>query len=139
MARLYRFLVDVHPADLQGLPIFLDEELGLFPGPKVEVALSGEYRTRPSQQVLSGAIDPHEPQRLTVLDEQHEGNVLDDRVEEHVGIPELFLDALALGDVVDLRDVVERHAGGDTKERRAEHDVDDGPVLTDAALFDLVP
>src|SRR6186713_2864957 len=124
MARLYRFLVDVHPAGFQGLPIFPDKELGLFPGPEIEVVPSGERLARPSQQVLSGAIDPNEPQRLTVLDEQHEGNVLDDRVEEHVGIPELFLDTLALRDVLDLRDVVEGRAAGDTKKRRAEHDVD---------------
>ena len=83
------------------LAIFLDEELGLFPWPEIEVALADERLPRPSEQVFSRAIEPHEPQRRALLDEQHEGNVLDDGVEECVGILELLLDALALGDVHD--------------------------------------
>src|SRR6185436_11335161 len=126
MARLYRLFVDFDDvAALYGLVIFLDKELSLFRRPRLEVALSDERLPRPSEQVLSGAIEPHEPQRRTLLDEQHEGNVFDDCVEECVGIPELFLDALALCDVLDLSYVVEGRARGATKDRRAEHGVDD--------------
>ena len=102
MARLDRFFGDIdHVADLHGLPIFLDEELGLFPWPKIEVVLTDQRLPRPSEQVFSCAIEPHEPQRRALLDEQHERNVFDDGVEECVGIPELLVDALALADVLD--------------------------------------
>ncbi len=54
---------------------------------------------RPAEQVFTCAIEPHEPQRLALLDEQHERNVFDDCVEECVGSLEFFLDALALAEI----------------------------------------
>ncbi len=63
MARFYRFFRDVYDlAAVQGLAIFLDEELGLCPRPTVVVTLAYERRPRPAEQVFARAIESHEPQ-----------------------------------------------------------------------------
>src|SRR5262245_41666767 len=100
MARFYRFFRDVYDlAVVQGLAIFLDEELGLRPRPEIVVGLPYERLPRPAEQVFARAIEPHEPQRPALLDKQHEGNVFDDCVEERIGILEFLLDAFDLFNV----------------------------------------
>src|SRR6516225_5075515 len=82
----YRFFRYVDfAAPVQGLAIFLDEKLSLFLGPKIVGILAFKCLVRPTEQVLTYAIQPYEPQRLTLLDEQHERNVFEDCVEECVG------------------------------------------------------
>ena len=74
VARLYRFFRDVYDlAAVQGLAIFLDEEFGLRPRPKIVVGLAFERLLRPAEQVFARAIESHEPQRLALLDKQHRG------------------------------------------------------------------
>jgi len=100
MARFYRFFRNIyHRVAVQGLAIFLDEELGLRPRPKVVVGLAYEPLPRPAEQVFAGAIEPHEPQRLGLLDKQHQRNVFDDGVKGCVGFLEFLLDAFDLFDV----------------------------------------
>src|SRR5262245_58639158 len=99
-ARFYRFFRDVYDlAVVQGLAIFLDEELGLRPRPEVVVGLPYERLPRPAEQVFARAIEPHEPQRLALLDKQHQGHVFDDGGQGCVGILEFLLDAFALFNV----------------------------------------
>ena len=113
MARLDRFFRDVHDrAAVQGLAIFLDKKVGLCLRPKVVVDLADHVLPRPAEQVFTCAVEPHEPQRLALLHEQHDGNVVDDGVEGCVGSLEFFLDALAHGDVHDRGDPADHMAGG---------------------------
>src|SRR5262245_60502108 len=96
----YRFFPYVEfDAPVQRLPSLLEEKLTLFLWPKIVGILAFKCLARPTEQVLTYAIQPYEPQRLTLLDEQHERNVFEDCVEECVGSFEFFLDALALADV----------------------------------------
>jgi hypothetical protein len=100
MARFYRFFRNIYDvATVQGLAIFLDEELSLRPRPKIVVGLPYELLPRPPEQVFARAIESHEPQRLALLEKQHEGNVFDDCVKGCVGILEFLLDAFDLFDV----------------------------------------
>jgi hypothetical protein len=100
MARFQRFFRNVYDrAAFQGLPIFLDEELGLRSRPEVVVGLANNLLPRTADQVFARAIEANEPQRLALLDEQRERNVFDDGVKECVGILEFLLDAFDLFDV----------------------------------------
>src|SRR5215831_16721943 len=99
MYRFFRYVDDI--ATFQGLAIFLDEEIGLLVWPVIVGILAYQRLIRPTEQVLSSAIEPHKPQRLALLDEQHERNVFDNRVEECVGSLEFFLNAFAPGNIAD--------------------------------------
>jgi len=83
ITRLDRFFRDVNDgAAVQGLAIFLDEEIGLCLRPQIVVALADQRLSRPAEQAFTGAIEPHEPQRLALLEEQRESDVVDDGVED---------------------------------------------------------
>src|SRR4029077_20798866 len=69
------------------------------PWPQVVVVLANEGFLWPAEQVFTRAIEPDVPQRLGIFEEKHDGNVLDDCVEECVGVLEFLLDALTLADV----------------------------------------
>src|SRR5262249_38651253 len=100
VARLDRFLGDVdYLASGQRFAIFLDEKLGLLPRPELIVGFTEKPLPRPTEQVFAGTVEPQEPQRRAVLDEQHQWNVFDDGVEIGVRIFEFILDALALRDI----------------------------------------
>ena len=110
MARLDRFFRDVHDlAAVQGLAIFLDEKVGLCLRPKIVVVLADHRLPRPTEQVFTCAIEPHEPQRLALLDEQHEGNVFDDGVEGCVG--SLEFSSMRLRSVMSRTNACQRPSG----------------------------
>jgi hypothetical protein len=63
------------------------------------IVLAEEVAPRIAEEVLSGPVEPDEPQVLGGLDEDHVRDVLDHRVQERFRAPELLLRVLALGDV----------------------------------------
>jgi hypothetical protein len=122
--------------DVQGvalrehLAVVLDERGRLVRGEEIVVVAAQELGAPEPEQLLAGAVEPHEPQVLGALDEDHRGQVLDDRVEEGLGARGLRVAAVQrpgerpAGQLAaDLRD------GGPVRER-------DAPALGVARLED---
>ncbi len=97
--------IDEHPGR-ERLAVLRLEELGILLGKQIAVRLAEQIAPRTSEEGLAGAIEAHEREALRVLDEDHVGDVLEDGLEELVGLSSRLVDALAFCDVV--RDGIQR-------------------------------
>ena len=81
----------------------------LLRGKKVQIIFSKEGLTFVSDEFFTGSIERQKPQLCCVLQENHERDVLNDRLGQCVGFPQLLLDPLA------RRNVGECHHGLDKR------------------------
>src|SRR5438552_9405235 len=70
---------------LERLSVRRREALSLVGGEEVEVVLTYQLFASKAEQLLSRGVEAHESKVLSVLDENHVGDVLDDRVQELIG------------------------------------------------------
>ena len=98
------------------LAVLEREEVRLFHWEEVMVGPSHVVAARDSEEGLTGPVQTNEPEGSGVLDEHHVRDVLDDRIEEGLGPPQLEVGDIELA--IRVRDVagagvdVGLHPGG---------------------------
>ncbi len=71
--------------------VFALDEVGLLGREEVSVVLADHIILGKPQQIQSRAVLPHVAQRARILDEHHDGQILDQRIEKAIGFQQLGL------------------------------------------------
>src|SRR5438128_6809778 len=74
----------------QDLSVLGRECIGLLNGEEVVVVLTDQLFPRMPEELFPRSVESQEPEVVSVLDENHIRDVLDDRVEEGFGRPSLL-------------------------------------------------
>ncbi len=96
-------LDDLHLLRVQNLAIAGDEPIGLLLGKNLMVGLADDGLPGNAEKLLPGPVQENEAEIAGVFDEDHGGNILDDRVEEFSRADQRAETAFGLGFTLSFR------------------------------------